>query len=117
VEEKIFYSRNATLSLKISEFEFPPMQDLLIIGKKAPVGTEAVRRMAEALSPEQFAIIKIDHPKIEAILLRQSIIQMFDKEILVKIILEEAERLISDTMVLRSELKIAVSVQREVELQ
>jgi hypothetical protein len=117
VEEKIYYSRKATLSLKISEFEVPPMQDLLIIGKKAPVGTEAVRRMAEALSPEQFAIIKIDHPKIEAILLWQSIIQMFDKEILVKIILEEAERLISDTMVLRSELKIAVSVQREVELQ
>jgi hypothetical protein len=116
VEEKIYYSRKATLSLKISEFEVPPMQDLLIIGKKAPVGTEAVRRMAEALSPDQFTIIKIDHPKIEAIMLRQSIIQMFDREVLLKIILEEAERIISETMVLRSELKIAVSVQREVEL-
>jgi hypothetical protein len=117
VEEKTFYSSKATLSLKISEFEFPPMQDLLIIGKKAPVGTEAVRRMAEALSPEQFAIIKIDHSKIEAILLRKSIIQMIEKDVLVKIILEEAEHIISDTMILRSELKIAMSVQREVELQ
>jgi hypothetical protein len=79
VEERIYYSRKATVSLKISEFEVSPMQDLLIIGKKAPVGTEAVRRMAEALSPEQFAIIKIDHPKIEAILLRQSIIQCLKK--------------------------------------
>jgi hypothetical protein len=42
---------------------------------------------------------------------------MVEKEVLLKIILEEAEPIISDTMVLRSELKlkIALSVQREVE--
>ncbi len=34
MEDKSMYSRKATLSLKISEFEVPPMQDLLIIGKK-----------------------------------------------------------------------------------
>ncbi|MDB5055457.1 MAG: hypothetical protein JWM44_3507 [Bacilli bacterium] len=113
--EKSYYSRKAKLSLKISEFEVPPMQDLLIIGKNAPIGAEAVRRMAQALSPEQFLIIKIDHPKIEAVLIRQSLIQMLDQDVLVGIILEEAERLISDNMVLRSELKIEVTVQREVQ--
>ena len=110
------YSRKATLSLQISEFEVPPMQDLLIIGKRAPIGPEAVRRMAEALSPEQFTLIKLDHPKIEAVLLRTSLMEMMDRQLLVNILLEEAERLISDSMVLRSELKIAVTVQREVEL-
>ncbi len=35
MEDKSMYSRKATLSLKISEFEVPPMQDLLIIGKKS----------------------------------------------------------------------------------
>ncbi|GEB30969.1 MULTISPECIES: hypothetical protein [Brevibacillus] len=110
------YSRKATLSLKISEFEVPPMQDLLIIGRKAPIGPEAVRRMAEALSPEQFTLLKIDHPKIEAVLLRNSLLQMMDEKLLMKIILEESERMISESMVLRSELKIALSVQREVDL-
>jgi len=109
-------SRKATISLKISEFEVPPMQDLLIIGRKAPIGPEAVRRMAQALSPEQFALVKMDHPKIEAVLLRNSLLQMIDEKVLMNIILEEAERMISDTMVLRSELKIAISVQREVDL-
>lgn len=109
-------SRKATLTLKISEFEVPPMQDMLIIGRKAPIGPEAVRRMAEALSPEQFTLIKMDHPKIEAVLLRNSLLQMIDEKLLMNIILEEAERMISDSMVLRSELKIAVSVQREVDL-
>ncbi|MGN7470253.1 hypothetical protein [Brevibacillus sp. SAFN-007a] len=92
------------------------MQDMLIIGRKAPIGPEAVRRMAEALSPEQFTLLKIDHPKIEAVLLRNSILQMMDEKVLMKIILEEAERMISESMVLRSELKIALSVQREVDL-
>ncbi len=92
------------------------MQDLLIIGKRAPIGPEAVRRMAEALSPEQFTILKLDHPRIEAVLVRNSILQMLDRDVLMKIVLEEAERLIHDTMVLRSELKITVSVEREVEL-
>ncbi len=116
MEGKLTYSRKATLSLKISEFEVPPMQDMLIIGKKAPIGPEAVRRMAEALSPEQFTVIKMQHDKIEAVLIRNSLLQIMDRDKLIPIILEESERLISDHMVLRSELKIAVSVQREVEL-
>lgn len=116
MSDRNVYSRKATLSIKISEFEVPPMQDLLIIGRKAPIGPEAVRRMAEALSPEQFTLLKMDHPKIEAVLLRNTLLQMIDEKLLMNIILEEAERMISDSMVLRSELKIAVTVQREVEL-
>ncbi|MBB6729431.1 hypothetical protein H7C18_00790 [Cohnella sp. CBP 2801] len=104
------------LSLKISEFEMPPMQDLLIIGKRAPIGPEAVRRMAEALSPDQFSIVRIEHPKIEAVLIRTSLLQMLDERVLVNIIIQEAEALINETMVLRSELKVAVSVQREVDM-
>ncbi len=110
------YSRRAMLSLKFSEFEMPPMQDMLIIGRRAPIGPEAVRRMAEALSPEQFTIIKMEHPKIEAVLIRSSLLQMLDEKVLLRIIMEETENMISDSMVLRSELKIEVSVHREVDM-
>lgn len=116
MDQKKVYSRKARLSLKMTEFEVPPMQDLLVIGKRAPIGPEAVRRMAEALSPEQYTVINIDHPKVEAVLIRNSILQMMDKEVLINIVLDEADQLISDTMVIRSELKIEISVQREVNL-
>lgn len=114
--KKTNYSRKAMLSLKFSEFEMPPMQDMLIIGKRAPIGPEAVRRMSEALSPDQFSIVKVDHPKIEAVLIRNSLLQMLDEQTLLGIIMQETENLISDTMVLRSELKIEVSVLREVDM-
>jgi hypothetical protein len=39
-----------------------------------------------------------------------------ERDTLIKIVLEEADRMISDTMVIRSELKIEVTVHREVEL-
>ncbi|MGE5703320.1 MAG: hypothetical protein ACM32O_12390, partial [Clostridia bacterium] len=97
------YSRKASLSLHITEFEMPPMQDLLIIGKKAPIGPEAVRRMAEALSPEQFEIIRIHHPKIEALLVKKTLLKMLDQETLLQIALEETESIFNEYMVLRSE--------------
>ncbi|NGQ95125.1 hypothetical protein G3578_08090 [Brevibacillus sp. SYP-B805] len=111
-----YYSKKASITIKFTEFEVPPMKDLLLIGRQAPVGPEAVRRMAEALSPEQFSIIKIDHPKVEAVLIRNTLIEMIDKEIILQIIMEEADKLLNERMVLRAELKVAVSVQREVDL-
>lgn len=110
------YSRKAMISMKFSEFEMPPMQDLLIIGKRAPIGSEAVRRMAEALSPEQFSIIKFEHDKIEGVLIRNSLLQMMEEQKLLEIITQEIENMISDTMVIRSELKIEVAVNREVDI-
>jgi hypothetical protein len=117
MDQKHIHSRKATLSLKISEFEVPPMHDLLIVGKKAPIGPEAVRRMSEAISPGQFTLLEFDHPRIEAVLIRNSLLQMLDQNVLMNIIMDEAEHLILDTMVLRSELKIEVSILREVELK
>ncbi|WP_282940852.1 hypothetical protein [Paenibacillus sp. RC67] len=117
MSNKLNYSRRASLSMKLTEFEVPPMQDLLIIGRGAPIGPEAVRRMAEALSPEQFSILKVDHPKVEAVLLRKSLLEMLDKQMLLEIILGEADRLINEQMVLKAELNITISIQREVELQ
>jgi len=117
MSDRNLYSRKATLDLKISEFEVPPMLDLLIIGRKAPIGPEATRRMAEALSPEQFTLLRMDHPKIEAVLVRNSVLRMLEHDLLMKIILEEAENLLLETMVLRAELKVTLTVRREVNLR
>ncbi|MDI3535367.1 MAG: hypothetical protein PWQ82_1732, partial [Thermosediminibacterales bacterium] len=45
--------RKADITIKLSEFEIPPMQDIMLVGKKAPIGPEAVRQMVDAVSPEQ----------------------------------------------------------------
>lgn len=115
--DNLKYSRKATLSLKITDFEVPPMQDLLIIGKRSPIGPEAVRRMAEAMSPDQFSVLRVKHPTIEAVLVKKSILQVLEEEQLINIVIEECEKIVNETSVLRSEFKISIVVEREVELK
>lgn len=103
------------ISFKLSEFEMPPMQDVLVIGKKAPIGPEAARRMADALSPEQFTVKKLEHPQIEAILFRKDLLNLVHSERLVEIILEECDNIIMEHMVLRSSVNIVIDFQREIE--
>ncbi|WP_135556065.1 hypothetical protein [Paenibacillus cymbidii] len=107
-------SKKAVISLKISDFELPPMQDILIVGRKAQIGPEAARRMADALSPDQYTIIPTEHPKVEAVLIRTSLFDMLDRNVLLDLVLQEADGMFHDTMVLRSELKVSFSVEREV---
>ena len=66
----------AEITMRISEFEMPPMQDILIVGKRAPIGPEAARRMVDILSPDQYEIIKVDHPGIEAMVVRKTLFNM-----------------------------------------
>ncbi len=108
--------RKAELSIRLSEFELPPMRDVLLVGKKAPIGPEAVRRMVDALSPDQYEIVRINHPIFEAVVLRKSITQLIPKEKLLPIILEEGERMSSDSSLLKAQVNVVIQVNRGVDL-
>ncbi|AEG61334.1 hypothetical protein [Desulforamulus ruminis] len=108
--------RKAELTIKLSEFEIPPMRDVLLVGKKAPIGPEAVRRMVDALSPEQYEIIRIDHSVFEAVVIKNSITKLMPKEKLLPIILEEGERMASENALLKVQLNIVIQVTRGVDL-
>lgn len=111
-----YSNRRAIINLRLSEFEMPPMQDVLVIGKRAPIGPEAARRMADALSPEQFTIKRVDHAKIEAILFRKELLEIIESDVLVEMILEECESIVMEHMVLRSSLNIVIDVHREIDI-
>ena len=36
--------------------------------------------MAEAMSPEQFTIVRTDHPKVEAVLIKKSLLELLDQQ-------------------------------------
>ncbi|MEG6521796.1 hypothetical protein [Desulfotomaculum sp. 1211_IL3151] len=108
--------RKAELFIRLSEFELPPMRDVLLVGKKAPIGPDAVRRMVDALSPEQYEIIRINHPVFEAVVLRKSIMKLIPKEKLLPIILEEGELMSSDNTLLKAQVNIVIQVNRGVDL-
>ncbi|MDI6812770.1 MAG: hypothetical protein QMC95_11255 [Desulfitobacteriaceae bacterium] len=109
-------NKKAEVTMRLSEFEMPPMQDILIVGNKAPIGPEAAKRMVDVLSPDQYAIVKMEHPFIEAIVLRKGLLSMLPQEKLIKLILEEGEKIANAQMIIKAQINITVHVSRSVDL-
>lgn len=109
-------SRKAEISIRLSEFEIPPMQDVLLVGRKAPIGPEAARRMVDALSPDQYEIIPMDEGPVEALVIRKSLLNMLPRERLLPVILEEGLKVANENTVIKAQLDVVVVVRRSVEL-
>jgi hypothetical protein len=109
-------SRKAEIQMRMTEFEMPPMQDVLIVGKRAPIGPEAARRMVDILSPDQYEIVKVEHTLIEAVVIRKSLLSMIQQEKLVALILEEGEKIVNEKMIIKAQIQITLQVNKTVEL-
>lgn len=108
--------RKAEVALRLSEFEVPPIDDCLIIGKRAAVGAEGARRMVEAVAPGQYELIKVDHPSVEAVMVRASLLKTLPQERLVSLLVEEFERSATDRVALKARIHVVIHVMRELEL-
>ena len=116
MESKIDGTKKVEINIRFSEFEMPPMQDILLVGKRAPIGPEAARRMVDILSPEQYEIVKIEHEYIEAVVIRKSLLNMLSKDKLIPIILEEGGRITNESMIIKAQINIALNVSRSIDL-
>jgi hypothetical protein len=109
-------SKKAEVTMRISEFEMPPMQDVLIVGRRAPIGPEAARRMADILSPDQYDILKIDHPIVEALVVRKALLNMLPKDKLVDLILEEGGKIAMESTIVKAQVNIVIQVSKSIDL-
>lgn len=109
-------TKKAEITIRLSEFEMPPMQDVLIVGKRAPIGPEAARRMVDILSPDQYEIVRVDHAVIEAIVIRKALLNMLPKEKLIALILEEGGRIANESTIIKAQINIILQVSKTVEL-
>lgn len=109
-------AKKAEITMRMSEFEMPPMQDVLIVGRRAPIGPEAARRMVDILSPDQYEIVKVDHPAIEAIVVRKALFNMLPKEKLVALLMEEGERVANESTIVKAQVNIVLQVSKAIDL-
>lgn len=108
--------KKAEITMRLSEFEMPPMQDVLLVGKRAPIGPEAARRMVDILSPEQYEIIKVDHTAIEAIVIRKVLLNMLPQEKLIALILEEGGKIANEAMIIKAQVNIVLQVSKYIDI-
>ena len=109
-------AKKAEIQMYLTEFEMPPMQDVVIVGRNAPIGPEALKRMVDVLSPDQYKIIKVDHPVIEAIVVRNALMNMIPEEKLSAFILEEGEKIVDASSIIKAHVNITVHVSKSIDL-
>lgn len=96
------------ISANIGEYAIPPLKDMLILGKDAPIGCIAMRRAIELLIKAPFEHIEIADEVISDILVRQRLLKRVSREALVNFVLNQIKPLMSSDEVLHAEIDIKV---------
>lgn len=107
------------LELRLSgqAFEIPPLWDALLIGRQAPIGPEAAKRMADSMAPGQFELVRIQGAPVEAMLVRKTLLKALTPEALTEFLLEEFAPLISEDQVVRVQVEVVLHTARTVRLE
>ncbi|ABB15986.1 MULTISPECIES: hypothetical protein [Carboxydothermus] len=109
-------SRTAELNIRLTEFEVPPVQDFLVIGKRAPIGIEAFGKMVEFISPNQYKAIRLNHEKFEGIIIRKNFLNVMEEELLISAILVEVDAISDESSIFKGSLNIMLNIKKEIEI-
>ncbi len=103
--------RKVNLELRFTRYHLPPLDNALIIGKRAAVGANGINRAFQELSPKTFQLIRLDHPIAEAVLIRSSDLRKLPQEELISRLLKEADQIMdeSDTLHVKLTFEVVVS--------
>jgi hypothetical protein len=105
--------RKINLQLRFTPYHLPPLDSALVIGKRAPVGVNGISRAFQELSPAAFQLISVDHPVVEAVLVRVSDLRKLPQQALIGRLLRLADQMMDDTDTLHVSLRFEVIVDEE----
>lgn len=91
---------------EISIFKIPPCEDIIIIGKDAPIGKNSAFKMLETIAPGMFETIEVKHPSVEALIVKKSLIKFIGKNLLTEIVLKEIETIMDESIIFNISLNI-----------
>jgi hypothetical protein len=106
-------SRKINLELRLTQYHLPPLDDALIIGRRAAVGANSVSRAFEELSPGTFRLIPVEHPVAEAVLVRASDLRKFPEAELLRRLLLQADQIMDETDTLHVSLHFEIIIGEE----
>ncbi|HSF32372.1 MAG TPA: hypothetical protein VLK82_18115 [Candidatus Tectomicrobia bacterium] len=105
--------RRISLQLRFTQYHLPPLDSALIIGKRAAIGANGISRAFQELSPQTFQLIPVDHPVVEAVLVRGSDLRKISQQALLNRLLRVAAQIMDDTDTLHVTVKYEVIVEEE----
>ena len=104
------------LTMEISRFRLPPVESALVVGKRAGIGPKAMEKALAEMVPGAFVLVAVEHPIVEAVIVRVSHLRRVPQEKLIPLILRNCESLMDETDMLHFELDIRVRTTAEIDL-
>jgi hypothetical protein len=106
-------SRKIKLELRLTQYYLPPLDNALIIGRRAAIGANSVSRAFEELSPGTFRLIPVEHHVAEAVLVRASDLRKLPEAELVRLLLSQADQIMDQTDTLHVKLHFEIIIGQE----
>ncbi len=92
----------------------PPSGDILVLGKRCPIGPQAAKRMLDTVSPDQFELIQPEDEVVDGILVKKHLFLRAEKERLIEAIIEESKPIMSDQCMMTIKCEIIITLKREI---
>jgi hypothetical protein len=100
----------------MTRFELPPVEGALIVGRKSPIGSNALEKALGEILPGAFCRVEVQHPVIEAVIVREANTRRIGRERLIELLVRHAENMMEDTEALRVTFDLVISSTEEFDL-
>ena len=109
---------SVNVRLQFQEFKIPPVHDALVLGKKSPIGSEAVRRSLTLLHVAPFEHIELKGENADAIvgdiLVRNSVLNKIPREKLIRVVIDRVKPFMTAEEILHLHIEAEVSLEHQV---
>ena len=106
-------SRKINVEFRLTHYHLPPVDNALIIGKRAAVGANSISRAFEELTPGTFRLIPVEHHVAEAVLVKVSDLSKLAEAELIRRLLVQADQIMDETDTLHVRLHFEIIVGEE----
>ena len=104
-------SNEQYIRVRLKALEMPPVKDGIVIGRSAPMGSEAMMRTLKLMSNERFVHLAIDDDVISDAIVRESVLKKLKQDKLTSFILSRIRPMMTDNELLLLDMDIEVVVE------
>lgn len=98
--------------LAFEDVSLPPFQDILILGRKCPHGKDGVSKCLNFLAPDDFELIELDDPNIEALLVNKRILKRLPIPKIIEVLQQKVFPYITKGEIIRVDFKVKVTYEK-----
>ncbi len=102
---------NIILSVRVTEFEIPPVADGLVLGKDAPIGYAAMSKALNLLIADHMQTLEVNDDVVSHIIIRRAILRRIPQDRLVAFVLQRVKPLMCAQEILHLHIKAEVVIE------